>query len=117
MDNNTPDIDVRARWVRLAQQFDIPIRCIYFTAPAGLCEHNNTVRALSQAWLARTDEVAKALNPESRTLLPRMAFSIFAKRFVKPEQQEGFQDITRVDFAFNGDAIARQAWGRYWVSS
>jgi len=38
------------------------------------------------------------LNPEKRTMLPRMAFTSFAGRYKEPKVQEGFQDITRVEF-------------------
>lgn len=45
-DNTNADIDTRAHWVKLASSLDIPIRCVLFTSPAKLCEHNDTVRAL-----------------------------------------------------------------------
>lgn len=38
------------------------------------------------------------MNPEGRTLLPRMAFSGFASRYREPDTSEGLQDIKRVDF-------------------
>lgn len=33
--------------MKLAQKHKVPIRCVLFTAPAKLCEHNDAVRALS----------------------------------------------------------------------
>lgn len=33
--------------MKLAKKFEIPIRCVLFTASAKLCEHNDTVRALN----------------------------------------------------------------------
>jgi bifunctional polynucleotide phosphatase/kinase len=38
------------------------------------------------------------LNPEKRTMLPRVAFTGFAARYKEPTLQEGFQDITKVEF-------------------
>ena len=38
------------------------------------------------------------MNPEKRTLLPKMAFTGFAARYREPKVEEGFQDITKVDF-------------------
>lgn len=38
------------------------------------------------------------VNPESRTMLPKMAFTGFASRYREPSLNEGFQDITKVDF-------------------
>lgn len=47
VDNTNADTETRAVWVRLAAKLHVPIRLVHFTAPAKLCEHNDTVRALS----------------------------------------------------------------------
>ncbi|GAM87428.1 hypothetical protein ANO11243_054520 [Dothideomycetidae sp. 11243] len=108
VDATNADIDVRSHWIALAKRFQVPIRCVHFTAPPRLCEHNDAV--------PEGGEIG-SLNPENRTMLPRMAFAGFAKRFVEPKVSEGFQDIVKVDFVFRGDEVARSVWGRYWVSS
>jgi bifunctional polynucleotide phosphatase/kinase len=55
-------------------------------------------------------------NPESRTILPGIAFGDFARRFREPQLvEEGFEDITRVDFRFVGDEAARKTWAQFWV--
>ena len=46
-DNTNADIETRKLWVKVARDFEIPIRLIRFTAPARLCEHNDSVRALN----------------------------------------------------------------------
>ena len=46
-DNTNADAETRAVWVNLAKERNVPIRCIHFTAPAKVCEHNDTVRALN----------------------------------------------------------------------
>ena len=38
------------------------------------------------------------MNPESRTMLPKMAFTGFASRYREPTVNEGFDDITKVNF-------------------
>lgn len=38
------------------------------------------------------------MNPESRSMLPKMAFTGFISRYREPKVEEGFQDITSVDF-------------------
>lgn len=38
------------------------------------------------------------MNPESRMVLPPIAFRSFAQSFVAPELAEGFADITTVNF-------------------
>lgn len=38
------------------------------------------------------------MNPESRVMLPKMAFTGFASRYREPTADEGFQDTTKVNF-------------------
>jgi len=40
----------------------------------------------------------RQMNPESRTMLPKMAFTGFASRYREPTADEGFDDITKVNF-------------------
>ncbi|GAB1195362.1 hypothetical protein APSETT444_004620 [Aspergillus pseudonomiae] len=54
-------------------------------------------------------------NPESRTLLPGIAFGDFGRRFKEPTMAEGFKDIVRVDFRFRGDEESKNIWRQYWV--
>ena len=89
VDNTNADPATRAVWISLAQDSKVPIRCVYVTAPAKLCEHNDTVRALANS---------NTLNPEKREILPHSAFAGFAARFKEPKVKEGFEDIVRVDF-------------------
>ncbi|KAI4242256.1 MAG: hypothetical protein L6R40_004127 [Gallowayella cf. fulva] len=88
VDNTNADRETRAIWVQLAKKFDVPIRCVHFTAPAKLCEHNDTVRAIA----------GNHFNPEKRAILPHSAFSSFASRFKQPTVDEGFQDVVAVEF-------------------
>ena len=88
LDNTNADIATRGIWIDLASKIKVPIRCVYFTASARLCEHNDTVRALTIG----------AFNPEKRSMLPHSAFAGFAARFKEPSEREGFQDLTRIDF-------------------
>lgn len=67
------------------------------------------------------------MNPESRTLLPGIAFADFQKRFQEPKAEEGFQDIVRVDFQFLGktnntddggesdEEEKRRIWSQFYV--
>lgn len=38
------------------------------------------------------------MNPESRTMLPKVAFTGFASRYREPTREEGLGDIVKVDF-------------------
>ncbi|KAF2764933.1 PNK3P-domain-containing protein [Teratosphaeria nubilosa] len=106
VDNTNADIETRATWIKMAHRLKVPVRLVHFTASAKLCEHNDTVRALSGG----------LMNPEQRTILPRMAFTGFASRYREPKVEEGFEDITKVDFEFHGSDEQKAVWKRYWVS-
>jgi bifunctional polynucleotide phosphatase/kinase len=47
VDNTNADIETRAAWIALAKNLKVPVRLVHFTASAKLCEHNDTVRALT----------------------------------------------------------------------
>jgi bifunctional polynucleotide phosphatase/kinase len=104
LDNTNADPDTRTIWVELAKKFGISIRCVWFKTPIALCEHNDAVRAMN-----------KSLNPESRQVLPKLAFSGFSARHKPPQKKEGFQDITEVSFRFRGTEEEYRIWGRYWT--
>ncbi|CAK4026681.1 Bifunctional polynucleotide phosphatase kinase [Lecanosticta acicola] len=109
VDNTNADVETRAAWIGLAAKLKVPIRLVLFTAPAKLCEHNDTVRALS-------DGSKSHLNPEKRALLPKMAFTGFASRYREPHLEEGFQDITQVEFLFRGTEEDKARWEKYWIT-
>ncbi|KAJ5736752.1 uncharacterized protein N7483_001877 [Penicillium malachiteum] len=104
IDNTNADPETRLVWITLAKELGIPIRCVHFLSPPDLCRHNNAVRAAN-----------KELNPEARTSLPGIAFGDFARRFKEPRVDEGFVDITSVEFKFQGDEEARKIWGQFWI--
>jgi bifunctional polynucleotide phosphatase/kinase len=62
VDNTNADKDTRAVWVALAAKLKVPIRLVHFTAPAKLCEHNDTVRALTGDLVSNALQTARAKN-------------------------------------------------------
>ncbi|KAB8070236.1 polynucleotide kinase 3 phosphatase-domain-containing protein [Aspergillus leporis] len=104
VDNTNADPETRAHWIEVAKEFNVPIRCVYFSASPTLCRHNNAVRAANQS-----------LNPESRALLPGIAFGDFGRRHKEPTMSEGFKDIIRVDFRFRGNDEVKKIWKQYWI--
>ncbi|KAI4727080.1 PNK3P-domain-containing protein [Aureobasidium sp. EXF-10728] len=107
VDNTNADIKAREYWTKLAESLEVPIRCVHFTAPSKLCEHNDAVRSIGGQQLG--------MNPESRTMLPKQAFTGFASRYSPPTLDEGFVDITKVDFEFSGTEEQKTAWSKFWV--
>lgn len=46
VDNTNAEMETRAQWIEIASDFQIPVRCVHFTASPKLCEHNDAVRSL-----------------------------------------------------------------------
>ncbi|KAH0290265.1 PNK3P-domain-containing protein [Aureobasidium namibiae CBS 147.97] len=107
VDNTNADVKAREYWTQLANSLEIPVRCVHFTAPSTLCEHNDAFRSIGGQQLE--------MNPESRVMLPRQAFTGFAARYSPPTLDEGFVDITKVDFEFSGTEEQKTAWSKFWV--
>lgn len=105
IDNTNADVATREIWISLANDIKVPIRCIHFTASADLCQHNDAVRAFG----------GELVNPENRTALPKVAFTGYSSRFSEPKKSEGFQEVIRVDFQFEGTEEERIIWSKYWI--
>lgn len=103
-DNTNADPSTRSLWIDLAKKFGIPIRCLWFSTPLPLCEHNDAVRSMNSS-----------MNPESRQVLPKLAFNGFASRYKAPHTKEGFQDVVELHFEFRGSKEDYEIWGRYWA--
>ncbi|KAF2847999.1 PNK3P-domain-containing protein [Plenodomus tracheiphilus IPT5] len=106
VDNTNADPETRAVWINLAQKLGVPIRCVLFTAPVQVCQHNDTFRALN---------IGQEANPEKRTILPHAAFSGFASRYCEPKISEGFEDIIMTGFEFEGSDEQKSLWSQYWI--
>ncbi|KAH0614727.1 uncharacterized protein H6S33_000363 [Morchella sextelata] len=85
-------------------------RCLKTALPRAssdeaLCMHNAAVRAFGGA----------LVNPEGREMLPRIAFAGFKGRFVEPKVEEGFAEVSRVAFRWEGGEEERGVWSRFWT--
>lgn len=106
VDNTNANIETRKYWIDLARSLGVPIRCVHLTTPLRLAEHNDSVRGLN----------VNLMNPEKRQLLPGIAFSSFKQRYQQPQLAEGFEDITKVDFSWQGTSEQKTLWSKHWVS-
>ncbi|KAG0144502.1 hypothetical protein CROQUDRAFT_659941 [Cronartium quercuum f. sp. fusiforme G11] len=103
VDNTNPSQRTRSAYVKLARELQCEVRCLVFCSPIELARHNNVYRAIYRT------EV------ESRQLLPGLAFEAFKKNFEEPSLDEGFDEIKRVNFIFNGSLGEREIWHKYLV--
>jgi bifunctional polynucleotide phosphatase/kinase len=101
-DNTNADKATRKIWLDLASTFNLPTRCIHFTASPALARHNNLVRALG------------GVAVEKRRLLPASAIYMFAARYEEPRVEEGFEEVVKVAFRFRGTGEEEETWRMWW---
>ncbi|KAI5451606.1 DNA kinase/phosphatase Pnk1, variant 2 [Naganishia albida] len=104
VDNTNRDAATRSLYVAMAKQLGVPIRCFFFTAFYNLAKHNNHYRA----WYAKN-----APEAERRSILPETAFIGFKNARQEPDDREGFDEIRRVNFAFDGTEEDRKIWTKW----
>ena len=83
IDNTSPDPASRNRYIKIAQELSLPVRCLWITTSYLQSYHNNQFRKL-----AYPDKRHKAIN--------YLAFNSFKSKFKPPRLEEGFTEIIEV---------------------
>ena len=86
IDNTSPDVESRKRYVEVAQRFKVPVRCFHFVASLEHAKHNNRFRELTVK--SKRDYVK----------VNDMVFNMYKSKFVEPQTSEGFAEIKKVEF-------------------
>ncbi|KAI8875662.1 PNK3P-domain-containing protein [Backusella circina FSU 941] len=102
IDNTNPEKTTRAVYIKLARDANVPIRCFYFGDNDGLAQHNNFYRAIYK----QADE--------KRELIGGIVFRLFKSKFQAPTKDEGFDEIEKIDFSFDGSEDDYKAWLKWW---
>ncbi|GAA5975452.1 hypothetical protein JCM10908_005167 [Rhodotorula pacifica] len=107
IDNTSPSRSVRSEYLSLIRSSfpGVKVRCFYFTAPIQLAMHNSVYRALCEP-------VDKG-NGKVRDVLPLIAFTSFRSNLEIPSMDEGFDEIKKIHFKFEGTPEQRQKWTRW----
>ncbi|KAG2020586.1 polynucleotide kinase 3'-phosphatase [Coprinopsis cinerea AmutBmut pab1-1] len=103
IDNTNRDVATRKHYIDVAKKHKIPIRCFHFTAPVELAWHNNLYRAF----------IEKAEEEPRRSLVPYTAVIGFKNAFEEPTLEEGFSEIRRVNWNFEGTEEERKRWSMW----
>ena len=98
IDKTNPDINTRRLFIDLAIERGVKVRCIELLTPIHVCLHNNIYRCLKS----------------DRKEVPRIAFSMFKKRYEKPSLEEGFASIEVLEFSANFECKDDEA---EWLSA
>ncbi|RIA97801.1 polynucleotide kinase 3 phosphatase-domain-containing protein [Glomus cerebriforme] len=101
IDNTNPDIESRKAYIDLAKQYKVPVRCFWFQASEALSKHNNIYRAYGTI--------------DGPRPLPEVAYSGFKSRFIEPKLEEGFDEIKKINFNFEGNEDKRIKWEMWYT--
>lgn len=99
VDNTNRDIATRKHYLDFAKKFQIPVRCIEFVGSMDLAWHNNLYRAYVHPSIE-----------SRRDIIPYVAFIGFKNHYEEPQLTEGFSEIIKVNWVFEGSEEERKRW-------
>ncbi|KAI6043096.1 polynucleotide kinase 3'-phosphatase [Pisolithus marmoratus] len=105
VDNTNRDTATRKHYLDLAKRHGVPARCFVFTGPMELAWHNNLYRAYI--------EPVCDVNKPQRDILPYVAFIGFRDNYEEPHASEGFSEVVKIAWKFEGDEEARRRWSMW----
>lgn len=82
IDNTSPDVETRGRYIQIAQQYKVPVRCMLFLTSISHAIHNNNFRN-------HTD-------PHYNRKVPLLAIRQYETKFIEPVLKEGFSKIIKI---------------------
>ncbi|KAI9493014.1 polynucleotide kinase 3 phosphatase-domain-containing protein [Zychaea mexicana] len=106
IDNTNPEASTRANYIRIAKNAGVPARCFYFQADEHLARHNNYFRAMH----TRAGEEGV-----KREVMSDIAFRTFKSKLQTPQLSEGFDEIKKINFVFEGSDEDKAAWSKWWI--
>ena len=86
IDNTSPDVESRKRYIDCAQKFSVPVRCFQFMTTASHAKHNNRYREITQ----KSTGYVKVND---------MVFNMYKSKFCEPAMSEGFAEVVQVEIA------------------
>ncbi|KAI8997759.1 polynucleotide kinase 3 phosphatase-domain-containing protein [Pilobolus umbonatus] len=99
VDNTNPETSTRQLYLSIARTLNIPARCFYFECDDKLALHNNFYRAIYK---------------KERGVISSIAFRAFKSKLQEPTYKEGFKEIIRIPFVFNGPEEDYDKWRQWW---
>jgi bifunctional polynucleotide phosphatase/kinase len=84
IDNTNPDVASRAKYIAVAKQYKVKVRCFVMTTPRPLATHLNIYRSV-----ASNGKVPQ---------IPEIAYNVYSSKYTDPATSEGFEEIKKINF-------------------
>jgi len=89
IDNTNPNKDTRKKYINLAKKYGLKVRSLCFMATMGQSLHNNYYRFVVGG----------------KSLVPKIAYNIYNKKFEEPIKKEGFDKIEKIPFVIDESMV------------
>ncbi|KAF9452796.1 PNK3P-domain-containing protein [Macrolepiota fuliginosa MF-IS2] len=106
IDNTNRDIKTRKYYIELKKEFRVEARCFVFTGNIELAWHNNLFRAFQKPPSVVGQEAP-------RDLVPYAVFVGFRDQYEEPTTDEGFLEIRKVNWNFEGTDEEKRNWSMW----
>ena len=83
VDNTSPDVESRKRYLQCCEEFGVPARCFQFMTSIAHAKHNNRFRELT-------------MKKSGYVKVNDLVFNMYKSRFCEPQVSEGFSEIVKV---------------------
>lgn len=87
IDNTNPSIADRKIYIDMANEYNVPVKCIVVNTDEKLCHHLNYYREI--------------MTNGNTKKIPQIAYNIFKKNYVEPNINEGFESVQHITFVPN----------------
>ncbi|KAF7302998.1 hypothetical protein MKEN_01262700 [Mycena kentingensis (nom. inval.)] len=106
VDNTNRDVSTRRFYLDVARKLGIPVRCMVFTGSLELAWHNNIYRGLCLP-------ASVAEREPAREFLGMVAFTSFKADYEEPQPSEGFTEVKKINWVFEGTEEDKKAWSMW----
>ncbi|XP_003386914.1 PREDICTED: uncharacterized protein F21D5.5-like [Amphimedon queenslandica] len=107
IDNTSPDIESRGRYIQLGSQCGVPVRCFWFMTSLEHALHNNQYRNHCIKLKLYKDDIKK--------MVPDSALRSYKSRFVEPSLAEGFSEIVKIKISLHfPNKMAEDLYMKFW---
>lgn len=86
IDNTSPDVESRKRYIDCARKFKVPVRCFRFLTSMAQAKHNNRYREITQT-------------SSGYVRVSDMVFNMYKSKFCEPSLSEGLAEVVQVEIA------------------